>query len=501
MVNSNVPFDVDRLKQLNDDITVYEEFLKDVIYVFSSVLNLGIHSGNVINRLTRHIGNDSTENGYDNYSTCTSLFSEKKNEEIKNVGMDLCDADDDNSIDLIRFTNSGPVFQISKSILDSVKGSFIDEQRCEECRTNDGTIFLNYEGNDAYTYYLLDHLNGKNIDISSFSYEEQLELLSLFEFCELAIPIELMDCRERRDTKMKKYENGNDVDLFLNGNKNDSIKDYLIKNELWNDYIMKYNNGFIDYNHIKDSLFINREYEYIEYIDKYIETGSVEIKAEDIYSMNRELLESEMYELFGDQGREAVEKGMNGIPSVFVNSKIIEKKCFEIPLVNWLGQEKKWKLLFRASKHNYSVREFHRYCDNKGETVTIIKHIGHDNHVNIFGGYTDQDWNSSYQWKPYSKEFLFTLSNEHGIPPTQYNYTNTNKSNAILCYSSYGPTFGRNNDIFISDDCHNNANSWCSAETYAEMNNPKKSSLFVNTNNYNTRNKFKVEDYEVWGRA
>ncbi|KAK8805907.1 hypothetical protein WA158_002563 [Blastocystis sp. Blastoise] len=77
---------------------------------------------------------------------------------------------------------------------------------------------------------------------------------------------------------------------------------------------------------------------------------------------------------------------------------------------------------------NYSTKEFHRYCDNKGETVTIIKHIGHNNYVNIYGGYIDQNR------LPSSKEFLFILSNKYNIPPTQYLHNGT--SRYISRYSS-----------------------------------------------------------------
>ncbi|KAK8789872.1 hypothetical protein WA158_006652 [Blastocystis sp. Blastoise] len=186
----------------------------------------------------------------------------------------------------------------------------------------------------------------------------------------------------------------------------------------------------------------------------------------------------------------------------FEQSSIIRKNEYYLAtLTNWFGKEKKWKLLFRASEHNYSAREFHRYCDNKGETVTIIKHIGHNNHINIFGGYTDQEWDCSNRYKYYSKEFLFTLSNEHDIPPTKYYQISSDRRYGIYCSSSYGPTFGGGYDIKISDQCHSNTNSYCCTSCYCEVNTPQKSSLFVNTNSANSTNKFTVEDYEVWGRA
>ncbi|KAK8799479.1 hypothetical protein WA158_006028 [Blastocystis sp. Blastoise] len=497
MVKERVLFDIDKFNRLKEDINIYEELMKDVMNVFSSVMNLGIHSGISINRLIKHIGDDCIEkegerNEFEKKSVC-----EKNNYE--NMNMDI-DANDDNDMDFIRFTNNGPIFQISKSVLDTLKGSFIDDQRGEEYRTNDGSVYLDYPGNDAFIYYLLDYLNGKKVNFDSFSYEEQLELLNLFEFCGLVIPIELLNCRERRNKKKKKYEEGDEVKLIINGNKNDTIKEYLIKNGLWNEYIKNYDNGFIDYYHLDNSLYVKKQYKYIEYINEYINNGTIDIEFDKIININKELLEKEMVELFGDIGREEAKEAMMGKLTVFADSMIIKEKYFETPLVNWLGKEKKRKLLFRASEHKYKASEFHKYCNNKGETVTIIKHIGKNNHINIFGGYTNQDWAGS-EWKSYSKEFLFTLSNEHGIPPTQYAYTNSDRSAGIGCDSSYGPTFGGGCDITISDDCHDNTNSYCSSSSYATINTPQKSSLFVNTNEVHCRNNFSIEDYEVWGRA
>ncbi|KAK8812485.1 hypothetical protein WA158_007718 [Blastocystis sp. Blastoise] len=242
MVKEKVLFDIDKFNRLKEDINIYEELMKDVVNVFSAVMNLGIHSGISINRLIKHIGDDCIKKEDERNEFEKKCVYESKNNEDMNVNMD---ASDDGDIDLIQFTNNGPLFQISKSVLDSLKGSFIDDQREEEKRTNDGSIYLDYPGNDIFIYYLLDYLNGKQVDFSQFSYEEQLELLNLFEFCGLVIPMELIDCRERRDTKKKKYEKQDEVSLIINGNKNDTIKEYLIKNDLWNNYIIHYDKGFI----------------------------------------------------------------------------------------------------------------------------------------------------------------------------------------------------------------------------------------------------------------
>ena len=59
-------------------------------------------------------------------------------------------------------------------------------------------------------------------------------------------------------------------------------------------------------------------------------------------------------------------------------------------LQKWLGEKCKWNLCYRASRDGWSVQDFHKHCDNKGPTVVLVKANDY-----IFGGYTDQHWESA----------------------------------------------------------------------------------------------------------
>ncbi|KAK8797131.1 hypothetical protein WA158_004341 [Blastocystis sp. Blastoise] len=504
MVKERILFSEDPFMEMGEYINVCKEMMKDVHTIISSVLDFSNHSGSLINGIIRCIQKYNDELKQDT-NNCFSISCDNSKKRFQNDYRYKRKYEDneteDENIDLIRFTSRGPVFSLSKNIINSIPYSYIYEQSSDELRTSDGTVYLDYRGNEACVYYLLDYLNGKHLDFSQFTYEEQIDIIELFEFCGLPLPEELIFIRERRDTKKVKYREDNIVDLIINGNKDTIIKEYLVKNGLWNTYIMNYNNGFVDFNHIDESLFINKKFDYLKYLIQYIEKEYIVIDEDEVVNINKDRLENELYELFGTKGKEATDNVITTKPTVFKNSKIIEKKCYETPLVKWLGKEKRWVLLFRASEHNFSSKEFHNYCDNLFETVTLIKHKSYNNDgMNIFGGYTDQQWTYYGAYKPYSNEFLFTLKNEHNIPPTKYDYINIDSSFGILCSSQWGPTFGNGYDICISDDCHENATSYCNSCSYSTVNTPQKNSLFVNTGKENSQNHFLVEDYEVWGR-
>ena len=57
----------------------------------------------------------------------------------------------------------------------------------------------------------------------------------------------------------------------------------------------------------------------------------------------------------------------------------------------YLGDKKIEGLLYRGSRDGFGVDNFHRLCDNKGNTLTVVK----STKDNVFGGFTDIDFDIS----------------------------------------------------------------------------------------------------------
>ena len=66
----------------------------------------------------------------------------------------------------------------------------------------------------------------------------------------------------------------------------------------------------------------------------------------------------------------------------------LENSDYDDKMREWLGSDYDMKLLYRASEHGYTAKSFHKYCDDKGPTLIIIK----SSEGWIFGGYTTQSW-------------------------------------------------------------------------------------------------------------
>ena len=76
------------------------------------------------------------------------------------------------------------------------------------------------------------------------------------------------------------------------------------------------------------------------------------------------------------------------IPSEFLPDTQIVNQQYDDKLREWLGNDYKWRLLYRASEHDYTAKSFHKCCNDKWPTLIVIKSSGGW----IFGGYTTQSW-------------------------------------------------------------------------------------------------------------
>jgi hypothetical protein len=125
----------------------------------------------------------------------------------------------------------------------------------------------------------------------------------------------------------------------------------------------------------------------------------------------------------------------------------------------WLGRQKgsgvRLELLFRASRDGFKATDFHRLCDNKEATVTVIRSKqGYE-----FGGYADQSWHSSNGCVESSSAFLFSLLRPLSSVAMKLPLNGTNNHKAMFCGSSQCPVFGGGHDILVYDSSNTNSSS------------------------------------------
>jgi len=109
-------------------------------------------------------------------------------------------------------------------------------------------------------------------------------------------------------------------------------------------------------------------------------------------------------------------------------------------------------LIYRASQDGFEASKFHTNCDKKTNTLTVIK----STNGNIFGGYTEQTWNHTGDYKADPNSFIFSLINMLNEPIKM----KCSQNHGIYCNSSYGPTFGGGHDLHIADRSNTNTSSY-----------------------------------------
>ncbi|KAL9651477.1 hypothetical protein ABK040_001424 [Willaertia magna] len=208
----------------------------------------------------------------------------------------------------------------------------------------------------------------------------------------------------------------------------------------------------------KDYIYIDRDPTYFHYIASYLRNAGnykdVELPKDE--EIKQKLLIEAKY--FGVQCLVDLIEG--NIVKRIINKKFDFRshQRYQKLLNEWIGvnENQKWQLIYRGSRDGFKAQDFHKLCDGKSHTITIIKSTsGH-----IFGGFTTTAWNQNYQYYSSPNSFLFSLYNptKQDSKPMRFDLKDENNSSAIYCNSNYGPTFG-GADLCIRDNCNSNNNS------------------------------------------
>ena len=192
---------------------------------------------------------------------------------------------------------------------------------------------------------------------------------------------------------------------------------------------------------------------------------------------------------YGDAGDMVLSLCCSNIESTIISSMDEDEKIKE-----WLasvGKTSEPKLLYRASRDGWDASDFHRMCDGKGATVTVVKSSG----GYIFGGYTDVAWGQGVRWRASAVSFLFSLKDHAGIGPVKMPIKSDSTVHVVHHGSSYGPTFGssrHDHDLHVASNANVNSSHYNVGSAYQLPSNT------TNRNFLTGSMKFTVSEYEVF---
>lgn len=136
------------------------------------------------------------------------------------------------------------------------------------------------------------------------------------------------------------------------------------------------------------------------------------------------------------------------------------------------------KLILRGSRDGFRAKRFHELCENKQQTVVVMKVHGTNE---ILGGYNPNAW-GSHGYGETSESFIFSIDEEDLRNSIRSCVKNANY--ALDHYSYYGPIFG-SRDLALEDNFKEEARGYCKKKYYDK---PIRKS----------EESFSVDDYEVF---
>ncbi|KAK8807388.1 hypothetical protein WA158_004147 [Blastocystis sp. Blastoise] len=465
----------EKLISIKPYIENFQNSIRDISVSLISTWNLGMnHASTSYQLLNQSINNLLSSN---TQNPCLPLA---KIEELKVEEKPLADY-------VFLFEKSNKKYTIERSLISKFPGSLFEQLVQEEKNTNNSNEY-SIDHNDLYIPVIIKYMDTDTIDLTLFSDLEIKELIEEFEYFGLPLTPELSIFRLEGKKEVSWIERRV---LKLNGTKNDILNRYIDKIHIKNEIFGKDIHEGIEYDDSTDEYYVDKQADYGDFIQSFIEKNDCNLSVKQKKVFNIDKLHDECNLLHLRMNWSVFEP-----KTLFRISSLLSYQQ-SIQLSQWLGLNKKWKLLYKASRDGFTSSDFHRCCDNKGGSLTIIQSINDDGHMYLFGGFTTVTWNADSViggWGEDDDAFIYTLTNPHKVPATRYPIRN--HLFAIYSDIEYGPTFGTN--IKLGDEMNKPVNYINNGDSY-EMDPQYNCALYVGTDNKDVENYFSVNELEVLG--
>ena len=282
---------------------------------------------------------------------------------------------------------------LNVELVKQYPNSYLYREYMSDRRTYDGNVFIDCSGeNDEFIVKYMKDDECLIDDLKKMNLATKEKLLDDLNFLELPIKKEFVkELGHNEDNEIMEAWKNRRV-LLVNNEYNKDFIELLKKNQLLDTVFKNQNLGRIQYIEDQKSFTMAITLKYYDVIVDCLKNGKMInkelIKANSDNGDADELInEMEMIGIELSDDKKEVIKGCFYQPMFMNISKIIDNEEYDKYLQKWTRCHK-WKLIYRASEHRYTAKSFHKYCDNKGPTLIVIK----SSEGWIFGGYTTQSW-------------------------------------------------------------------------------------------------------------
>ncbi|GBB90175.1 hypothetical protein RclHR1_17050003 [Rhizophagus clarus] len=160
------------------------------------------------------------------------------------------------------------------------------------------------------------------------------------------------------------------------------------------------------------------------------------------------------------------------------HAELISEWIDRLEITDMITNSYEFKLILRGSRDGFSSHKFHKICDGKSHTVSIIK-VKDSNE--ILGGYNPIFWSSTGRYSSTKDSFIFSFKNKENIE----DYILSRIKDEVLATfnsSNYDPSF--HGLVLIGNNCYDQ--SFCRNNSSYER--PIRKTEYI----------FSVEEYEIF---
>jgi hypothetical protein len=167
------------------------------------------------------------------------------------------------------------------------------------------------------------------------------------------------------------------------------------------------------------------------------------------------------------------------------HAELISKWIDRLEITDELKNLYEFKLILRGSRDGFTPEEFHKICDNKSQTITIIKVKGSNE---ILGGYNPIVWKNCFFGKKGATKdsFIFSFKNDDS---TEDYIISRVKDEKYAIYNDlvHGPSFGYSDLMIMKDVMSENYFARCYCKKYSYEKSIRETGDF-----------YFIEEYEVF---
>lgn len=152
---------------------------------------------------------------------------------------------------------------------------------------------------------------------------------------------------------------------------------------------------------------------------------------------------------------------------------------------------KKFDLLYSGARDRMTPHAFHKRCNRKGPTLTLIRSGGY-----VFGGYTTANWgDGSGEFRICVHSFLFAVV-AHGGSLAKFPIFPDCAMKAIRCNDCYGPCFGEGADLILHS--HKGENAIFDERSYSRLGKSYQDTLGLGASTFTGSPNFVPDAVEVY---